>query len=221
MPDLVTGSVMDLPELLIHTASPVSPPSPPPPPPAGRTSFDLGYDTFLTSTETGVRHKWVREEDEKDGNIARKDEARVKDVHEKVPGYEENPHSRNVEALEHAQAVEERERRQDEERYARTESPITAPQPRMKMPSDVQDELATKLNKINLNKQAGEGAKEGRSEPNDLRARASYETWRTVFTEQGEHNRMPDRHFRQYLGKRLSRPSTGKIGPSKLLPHRR
>lgn len=219
MPYPVTDSVMDPPEFLFHTASPVPPPPPPPLPPSGRTPVDLDYDAFLVSTQTGAKHKRVCEEDEKAGNIARKDKARINDVHKEVPVYDESPHSRDVEALEHAQAVEESEKRQDVERDARTKPPLTAPQPKMSMPADFQDELATQLNKMKLNKQTGEGARAGRSEPNDFRARGSYETWRTVFAEQEEDNRMPDWHFRQNLGNRLSRPSTGKIGPSKLLPH--
>lgn len=77
-----------------------------------------------------------------DKRAARKDEARITDVASGMPVYQETPHSHAVEALEHAQAVEERERRQEEERTARTNTALTAPQPMLKLPVNFQDKLA-------------------------------------------------------------------------------
>lgn len=207
-----TPSVVDIPVPVVPAA-----PMPLPPPPFPLPKVDRGRNAFLVSIQGGVKLKKVGEEEKKDKSAARKDEARIEIVSRGPPIYEGTPHSHDVEALEHAQAVEEMERRQEEECAARTKTPLTAPQPRIKTPTNFQDELAATLSGLKLNKRKDRGGAEaGPSEANVIRPRASNETWRTVFADQEEENRIPDRHFRQDLGDRLSaegtpRPPTGMV----------
>lgn len=217
MPYPVTSSVLGTPAPSIHAAMPIPPPPPPPlpppPSPTVRPSSDSGRDAFLASIHTGVTLKRVGKDDKKDASASQQDEAHIEAVRGGAPVYQETPHSHDVEAREHAQAVEETERRQEEESAAHTKTPLTAPQPKMKMPMNFEDELTAKLGKMRLQKQATDEAGSGLNE-NGLRPSASNETWRTVFTEQEEENRMPDRQFKQDLGDTLSRPPTGTIRSS-------
>lgn len=205
-----TPSVVDIP---ITVAPPMPPPPPPPshPPlaPFGvRNSVIPAQDAFLASIEAGVKLRKVSKADKKDASTARKDEACIGDVPRQTPVYEETPHSHDVEALEHAQAVDELERRQEEERAARTMTPFIAPQPRMKMPANFQEELAAKLGKMSLNRQKDGGAAEAvSSNPNVIRPRASNETWRTVFSDNERYSE-PDQAFRERLGNTLSAGGT-------------
>lgn len=203
-----TPSVVDMP---IPVAPPVSPPPPPHPPLAlsgVRRPVIPAQDAFLASIQAGVKLRKVSEADKKDASAARKDEAGIGDVPRQTPVYEEIPHSHEVEALEHAQAVNELERMQEEEGAARTTTPFIAPQPRMKMPANFQDELASKLGKMNLNRQKNGGAAEAvPSNPNVIRPRASNETWRTVFSDNERYSE-PDQAFRERLGNTLSAGGT-------------
>lgn len=206
-----TPSVVDMPTPTVAVAPPMPPPPPPPPPHSSdaRPSADPTRDAFLASIQLGVKLKKVNDEDRKDASAARKDEARIEDATRQTPVYEETPHSHDVEALEHAQAVEEKERKQEEERAARTKTPFIAPQPRMKMPANFQDELAAKLGKVKLNEQRGDGASEaGPSETlNVVKPRASNETWRTVFSDNEGYSE-PNQAFRERLGNTLSAGAT-------------
>lgn len=229
---------------------PVAPPLfPPPPPPAPRSSFDPARGALLASIVGGVKLRNVSEEGKEDNSAARKDESRVEDTLTELPIYDRTPHSRDVEALKHVQSVEEEERNQEREPRSkcyksqsgvdindaaelenhRTAIPLPAPQPRVNVPTNFQDELAAKLRGVNLAKQSSKDETEpGLSgEPGILRPCASYETWRTVGSEYEEGYHEPDRAFRESLGNALSagdspRPPTGMVDSGRLFwtePH--
>lgn len=209
-------SVIDMPAPIVPNAPPIPPPPPPPPPrpppaPVKRPVADPDRDAFLASIQVGVKLKRVSEENRRDASAARKDKSRIEDVAEQAPIYEETPHSHDVEALEHAQAVEERERRQEEERVARSKTPFIAPQPRPKLPVNFQDELTAKLGKMNLNKPSIDSISEAApSAPtNIIRPRPSNETWRTVYSDHEPYTE-PDQAFRERLGSALSARGTSR-----------
>ena len=89
-------------------------------------------------------------------------------AHLEAPVYEATPHSTNVEALEHAQAVEEMERRQETESDCRTEIPLTAPQPKVALPTGLEAGLVAKAHLVNVTRQDNggfRGAPEHRKSP--------------------------------------------------------
>lgn len=196
-------SVLDMP-------SPVIPVAPPIPPPAVQSAIDPTRGALLASIQIGVKLRNSDERGEKDVRAASKDEARIDGVTGQTPVYEETPHSNDVEALEHAQAVEERERRQEEERFSRSRTPFVAPQPRPNLPMNFHDELTAKMGKINVYE--GTHHQKARAESsvklNVVKPRASNETWRTVYSEHAEENRMPDHQFRRVLEDQLSGKGT-------------
>ncbi|KAF1924677.1 uncharacterized protein M421DRAFT_95223 [Didymella exigua CBS 183.55] len=146
----IASSAVDMP-------APIIPIAPPPSPPAVRLAVDSNRDAFLASIQVGVKLKKASGKDNKGASVARKDEAHIEDVTGRIPVYEETPHSHDVEALEHAQAVEEREIMQEEERIARSKTPCIAPQPRPKLPTNFQDDLTAKLGKMKLNNGKDDG----------------------------------------------------------------
>jgi hypothetical protein len=85
-------------------------------------------------------------------SAARPEEAHLVHSHLEALVYEATPHSTNVEALEHAQAVEEMERRQEAESHCRTETPLTAPQPKVALPTSFEAGLVDKAHLMNLTK---------------------------------------------------------------------
>ncbi|KAJ8115923.1 hypothetical protein OPT61_g2544 [Boeremia exigua] len=183
---------------------PPPPPAPLPPPTVISPPVNPARNALFASILSGVSLRKVHEEDGKEGNAAWHDEACIDDVHTKPPAYEQTAHSHDVEVLEHAQAVEEIERTQEEACTARTKTPLTAPQPRTKMPSNFQGELVAKLCSMKLKGRGDIATEADPSGSSTLRPRASHETWRSVFTEHDEDNRMPNRQFRHDLGDRLS-----------------
>jgi hypothetical protein len=213
-------SVVDMPASVVPVAPPMLPPPPPPPPATvSRPAVNPGQDALLASIQVGVTLERVSDENKKDASAARKDEARIEDMPRETPVYEETPHSHDVEALEHAQAVEERERRQDEERVTRSKTRFIAPRPKPNLPVNFQDELAAKLGKIKLNKPSIDGASgDAPSEPlNVVKPRPSNETWRTVYSDHEPYSE-PDQAFRERLGSALSargttRPPTAATTP--------
>jgi hypothetical protein len=80
-------------------------------------------------------------------------EAHTEHSHLEAPVYEATPHSTNVEALEHAQAVEEMERRHEIEGACRTNTPLTPPQPKVALPTGFEAGLVAKAHLVNLTKQ--------------------------------------------------------------------
>ena len=90
-------------------------------------------------------------------SAARPEEAHIEHSHLEAPVYEATPHSTNVEALEHAQAVEEMERRQEAESAYRTEIPLTAPQPKVALPTGLEAGLVAKAHLVNVTKQDNGG----------------------------------------------------------------
>jgi hypothetical protein len=140
-----------------------------------------------------------------DKSAARKDEAHITDVARGMPAYQETSHSYAVKALEHAQAVEERERRQEEERTARIDTPLTAPQPRSKLPIDFHDKLTAQLSGCSMSGQEDSGiAHAGPHEKGGgLKPCASNETWRTVFPDHEEETRIPNKTIRESPGQYL------------------
>ncbi|KAF3052790.1 hypothetical protein E8E11_011576 [Didymella keratinophila] len=212
-------SVVDMSAPVLHIAPP--PPPPPPPPPSApikRHVVDAGRDALLASIQVGVKLKKVGDADEKDARLACKDEARVEDLTRQATAYEETPHSHDVEALKHAQAVEERERRQEEERVARSKTPFIAPQPRPNMSANLQDELAAKLSKVKLKKADGDVSECAPSVAlKVVKPRASNETWLTVFSDQEPYSE-PDQAFRERLGGALSARGTTQPPPAVTVP---
>jgi hypothetical protein len=151
--------VVDMPASVVQPGPPSPPPSPPPPPcaPVKWRVVDPGRDALLASIQVGEKLKKVRDAD-KNARAARKDEAQVEGITTQTPMYHETSHSRDVEALEHAQAVEERERQWEEVLLSRTKTPFIAPQPRPKLAVNLQDKLAAKLGTIRLSKPSIEGS---------------------------------------------------------------
>jgi hypothetical protein len=88
---------------------------------------------------------------------ARPEEVHFVHSHFEAPVYEATPHSTDVEALEHAQAIEEMERRQEAESHCRTETPLTAPQPKVALPTSFGAELVETAHLMNLTKQDDSG----------------------------------------------------------------
>ena len=206
-----TLSAIDMPV----PATPVAPSMPPPPPPSSSRQPSLptanpAHDALLASKQVGTKLEKVRDEDKEDKNPDRKKDARITKVSSGQPVYQETSHSHDVEAREHAQAVEERERTEEEERVTLTKTPLAAPQPRPKLPTNFQDELTAKLRgrRVSAQEDSNDAHTETGAKETNLRPRASNETWRTVFSDPEEMNRIPDRAFRDSLGHTLSRPQT-------------
>lgn len=204
----LTSSVLNMPAPVVANAPAIPPPPPlPPPPPAlsKRPVLDQEREAFLTSVQAGAKPMKVSDEG-KDASLARQDEAQTEEVARQVPVYEETPHSYDVEGLENAQAVEGKERRQEEKHATRLNTPFIAPRPRLKLSENFQDELTAKLGKMKLDKSSTEAASS--VDLKVVRPRASNETWRTVYSEQAEEKSMPNQQFRQDLKNQLSAKGT-------------
>ena len=124
------------------------------PTPASQVTLSLSPAHSYPASHSSLLPMFLLDEE----SAARPEETHA---HLEAPVYEATPHSTNVEALEHAQAVEEMERRQETESDCRTEIPLTAPQPKVALPTGLEAGLVAKAHLVNVTKQDNGGFREG------------------------------------------------------------
>ena len=123
--------------------------------PASQITLLSSSEDSYSASHSSLLPMFLRDEE----SAVRPVEAHIEHPHFEAPVYEATPHSISVEVLERAQAVEERERRQEAESACRTETPLTAPQPKVALPTKFEAGLVAeagliaKARLVNLTKQ--------------------------------------------------------------------